>query len=117
MSGALDDLLSEAEDASVSNWVQDAVVVALWIPPILVLFGISIAILGVGVRTALHGSVPDLSGLGGAVDSQLVLLALGGAIGGLYWLLARATFGGETVDESVESAGEAADQVDDFTDD
>jgi ABC-type proline/glycine betaine transport system permease subunit len=117
MSSALDRLTSEADDASVSNWVQDFVVVALWIPPILILFGIAIAILGVGVRTALYGDLPDLSGVGTALDSQTALLALGAAILGLYWLLARTTFGGETVDQSVESGVEAADQIEDVRND
>lgn len=115
--GLLDDALDQADDANVSNWVQDIVVIALWIPPILVLFAIAISMLGIGVRTALYGDLPDFSGAGGVLDSELALLGLGGVIIGLYWLLARATFGGKTVDDAVDSGVEAADKIDDVRDD
>lgn len=92
--------------------VVNLVVFLLWLPPIMVLLGIGIAILGVGVNLAMSGQVPDLSAVAGAVDSELAVVAVVVAIGAIYWVLVNFTFGEDTVDATQDQIEQAADEVD-----
>lgn len=97
----------------VSPWVRDVVVVALWLPLIFVLLGIGIGILGIGVRTALHGDLPALGGFAGAVDPTLAVLGAAGAIGYVYLILANATLGTDNVEAAQDQAQEIEDDLTD----
>jgi hypothetical protein len=106
---------------TVSPRVRDAVVVLLWAPVVLILLGIGIggfvALVGVGYSLATSGRVPDLGGLAGAVDPTLVAVAILGAIGYLYLILANETFGTETVEAAQEQAEDIKGEVEDEGDD
>jgi len=113
----LEDLQQQAGDATVAPWVQNLVVILAWLPPLMILFGIGIAVLGLGFRTARYGQLPQLSGLGSALTSDLSLVAIAAAIVGFYWLLSHATFGGKTVEQATKNADTAGDVIDEHTDD
>jgi len=112
----LEDLQQQADNATVSGRVRNLVVLLAWLPPLMILFAIGVAALGLGYRTARYGELPDLSGVGAALTSDLSLLAIAAAVAGFYWLLSHATFGGDTVKQATETADQAADVLDEHTD-
>lgn len=96
--------------------VRTVVVAVSWaIPLVLLLFGAIAAGIYL-VRLALFAEVRAIDIALGAQTTLLVLLLIVGAIGGYYFLLSRWTFGGEFVDESVESGTDAAEQIADTAD-
>lgn len=99
------------DDDTVSPWVQDLVVIALWLPPIILLIGTSVAVAGLGVQLALAGEVPDLSWLTGVADPTVVALAGAGAVGYLYFVLLTQTFGADTVESATDQATDAIDDI------
>lgn len=107
-------------DSGVSQATRDRIIFALWLPLILVLngaalaaVGLGIGLLGLGVRMAIRGELPDpsafgdISGIGAIAEDRMFLLGIAVAILGLYWLLANATFGSGTVQDSIQTAEEA----------
>lgn len=96
----------------VNGRVRSVVVVALWLPVIILLFGVSVATTAFLVRYALFGALPDLSAVsGGAVDPSLVALSALAALAFLYLVLARVTFGGETVEAAQDQFEQVADEI------
>jgi hypothetical protein len=112
----IDQLTQKAHDSDVSVGVKNVVVLLLWVPPILILWGVGFALFGVGVRVALYGSLPNLAAIGMPVDPTLAGLAVVGGIGYLYLMLANETFGEETVEAATEQAQDIKDNVDESTD-
>lgn len=114
------DPLPDGDEFTVSRRVRSAVVVVLWLPVVIILLGSSVALAAFLVRYSLYGPMPDLSNaassFGGVVDPGLVALGVLAAVGFLYLVLARATFGGETVEAAQEQAEELADRAEDGTD-
>jgi len=105
-------LWDEARDMDVRGRVRSFVVVALWLPVIIILFGVSVATTAFLVRYALFGALPDLSAAaGGAVDPSLVALGGLGALAFLYLVLARVTFGGKQVEAAQDQFEQVADEV------
>lgn len=98
-------------DKPVSPWVRDLVVIALWLPVIILLVGTSIAVAGLGVQVARAGTIPDLSWLTTVADPTVVVMGVGGAVGYLYYVLLTQTFGAETVEEATEQATDAIDDI------
>lgn len=108
----LRDLLSREKDTSVYLGVKNALIVAFWMPVVMVLWAVGIAALGLSVRLAMYGDLPEL-GEASAIDPSLLVLGAVGALGYFYLLLANETFGSE----SVETAKEQADDFKDMSDD
>ena len=104
------------DNGTVSPTVRDAIVTALWLPLIIILWGLAIglatAVVGVGYALATSGTVPDLGWLAGAIDPTLVALAIAAGVGYLYLMLANETFGTATVEAAQDQAEDIADEVD-----
>jgi hypothetical protein len=90
--------------------VRNAIIVALWLPLVLVLNGAGVALLGLAWYVARTGDVSPLIRLFAGVD-RLAALAVGGFIAYLYLVLANATFGTEDVDAALDQAQEASEEV------
>lgn len=106
------------KNGQVSKRVRDGIVVALWIPVVLVVcslgLGFAIAVLGVALSVATAGTVPEMGWLTGVIDPSMVMLALGAAVWGLvrlYLMLANETFGTSTVEAAQEQADELQEDV------
>lgn len=111
--GLLDTLAEEHHESNVLVWVKNLIVILLWIPPLMLLWAVGIAALGVGYRLALHGDLPQVEGILQTLDSDIMLLAFAGAIGYLYLVLANVTFGERvmtTATEQAEGLQEASDE-------
>jgi hypothetical protein len=111
-----DSLREKAAQSQVSPRIKNAIVLLAWLPPLVVLWGVAIAIFGTGIRYARYGTLPDLSGVGSVLDSQLAVVGALGVILAFYWLLSVATFGGDTVETATETADSAAKTIDEHTD-
>jgi hypothetical protein len=102
---------------TVSPTVRDAVVIALWLPPIVILVSlataIGIATVGMAWTLATSGTIPDVGGIAGTVDPTLAVVAVGGAVGYLYLILANETFGTDTVEAAADQAEQATESIDD----
>ena len=108
--------LPGSSGGTVSQWVQDLVAVGLWLPLLGAIWGALFGLAILAVRFALS---VDPSEIGGAIGSPVapevgggfVLLAVFGVLGAIYYLNARVTFGGETVDDAQESGAELVEDV------
>jgi hypothetical protein len=101
--------MSTTDDSQVSRSVRDYVVALLWIPPILLLLGGSVAVAVALIRIALEGSLTTLSL---PVDPTLVVIGVASAIGILYLTVMRETFGGDTVEAAQQDFEDTTDQSD-----
>jgi len=95
--------------------VRDAIAALLWLPLLLILWAaalsLSIAAVGISWSLATSGTVPDLSGLSGAVDPTLIAGASLAGIAYVYLTLLTETFGEDTVDAATEQAQEIRGEV------
>jgi len=90
--------------------VKNLIIVLLWMPLLILLYAATVGLGFIIYRTGRYGTVPDITGLSEAVNGQLAVIAIVAAVAFLYWTLIRATFGGEFVDNSADSAGEVVDE-------
>lgn len=97
--------------------IRNVVVAAGWAVPVLLLLGGAVGGSIYLVRVALTAEVVAPTLTLGSQTSLLVVLGAVGAIGGFYWLLSRWTFGGQFVDDAVDSGTEAVEQATDTLDD
>jgi hypothetical protein len=96
--------------------VRNAVIVAIWATVIVPAVAITVALSAYAVRLGVHGdlTVPGVSL--GPQTQLLLVLALVGGYGFIVWMALRETFGGEDVDEGVDTAVETAETVQDNID-
>lgn len=107
-----DDILNNGEGSKVHPFVKNAVVVALWLPLVAVLWAIGIASVWLAYRIGRYGTLPETGSLAAALpDSQLGVLGLILAIGYLYLLISNVTFGSDAVESTTEQAQEIRDEV------
>jgi hypothetical protein len=104
--------MSFGEDVQVTRKTRQAIIVALWLPVVIVLFGASVAFAIGAYRVARYAPVPT-EGFGGAIDPSLAAVAVAGAVGFLYLALTRATLGGDVVDESLETIEQYREEYED----
>ena len=110
---------------TVSPTVRNSVIIGLWVPVLLIVvaLGVLFAAVGIGlavlvVRFALHTSLPSATAVVGAVPTTWLgaVVPVAGAVGyalfRLYLMAANATFGTETVEESLEQAEEVTENAD-----
>lgn len=97
--------------------VRNLVIVGIWLTVLVPALALVVAISTYAVRLGISGdlTVPAVE-LGPQTQLLIVMAAVGG-YGFVVWMALRETFGGEDVDEAVESAADAADEVKDQTDD
>lgn len=91
------------DDRTVHPHVRDAVVLALWIPPILILIAIGLAAVGLAWQIVQGRPVP-LGDVGDAVPPSLLVSGAVVAVGYLYLMVANETFGESTVEAATEQA-------------
>jgi len=104
--------MSFGEDVQLTRQTRQAIIVALWLPVVIVLFGASVAFAIGAYRVARYAPVPT-EGFGGAIDPSLAAVAVAGAVGFLYLALTRATLGGDVVDESLETIEKYREELED----
>ena len=92
------------------------VAVAFLVPPLLVLFAAGLGALAAGVAFVHAAATGQLAGsvsrLAAGIDPGLAVaavIALAGALGWWYLLMARTVFGQEAVEETTETAEELTD--------
>lgn len=112
-----DPLPDRGTDSQAHPAVKNLILLALAVPPLLVLWAVGVAAVGVGYRTARYGTLPDLSGLSTALSSDLVLLGVAAALVYIYLVWANAVFGTSTVEAAQEQAQEIKDTAEDETGD
>jgi len=95
---------------SVSPWVRDLVVLALWIPPILILVAVGIGAVGVAIQIAQGQSIP-LGSVTDALPPSMIATGAAVAVGYLYLILANETFGTETVEAAQDQAEDAQEDM------
>lgn len=98
-------------DGNMPERYQRLVIMLFWVPFIGIMYVVSAAAMVYLGRVALGQAemVPIEDYL--PVDASFVGLIVLGVFGGILWFISRYTFGGEHIDEAVESAAEAADTV------
>lgn len=109
--------LSRGTERDVHPWVTNAIVLALGVPPILVLWAIGVAAVGIGYRTARYGTLPDLSGALSFANSELAVLAVGAAVGYMYLVWFNTVFGTGNVDAAIDQAEDIKDTAENIDDD
>lgn len=110
---ALSDRLPDRRTESQAHpAVRNLILLLLAVPPLLVLWGIGIAAVGVGYRMARYGALPELTGLSSVLSSEVTLLAVAAAIGYIYLIWANAVFGTRMVDAAKDQAEDIKDEVD-----
>lgn len=92
------------EDSQAHPWVKNLIILLMAGPPIMLLWSVGVAAVGIAYRTARYGSLPDLSGVAGVLSSDIALLAVAGSIGYLYLIWANVVFGTSTVEAAKEQA-------------
>ena len=104
-------------DSDVHPLVRNAVIVVIWATVLIPALALVIAISAFAVRAGFTGDVavptPDI----GPQTQMLLVMAVLGGYGFVVWMALRETFGGEDVDEGVDSATEVADDIQDRRDD
>lgn len=83
--------------------VRNGIVIALWLPLVLVLLAIGIGAVGIAARLAASGDVP----VGEIPVGETELVAAGAALAWLYLTLLNATLGTETVEAAQGQLQEA----------
>ena len=91
--------------------LRNAVIAIVWLTVLVPALALVVALSWYAVRLGMYGdlTVPGVE-LGPQTQLLLVLAILGG-YGFVVWMAMRETFGGEDVDEGVETATEAADEA------
>jgi hypothetical protein len=107
--------MAVGDDFSVSQRVANIVAVVLWVPVLVVLLGgaaaLAITAVGAAYRYAWFGIAPPGASVSGAIDPTILAAAVLGGVGVLYLMLARATFGDEAVNETLETVEQYSDSV------
>lgn len=104
----LRELLRRDEETGLNLTVKTSLLIAFWIPVLMILWGIGIAV----IRGALTID-PVRIAAEFPVDSTTVLIAVALATGYLYLIVANETFGKESVETAQEQAQEIRDDADD----
>ena len=102
-------MFEDVEDVQVHPVVQNAVIVALWLPVIALLWAVGLGSLGIGYQIATGQATADVSLAAGILESDIVILAVGAALVILYIMVSKATFGGDTVTSAIETTQEVTD--------
>lgn len=96
-------------DEGVYIAVKNIVVVALWLPILIMMWGGAIGFGFIAYRFGRYGEIPDIAGALGGIDPLIAVGAVGGVLYILYNSLLQETFGSKTVDNAEESATEVLD--------
>jgi multisubunit Na+/H+ antiporter MnhF subunit len=101
------DALDRGEAVDVHPVVRNIIIVAVGVPPILVLWAVGIAAIGVAYRVVETGTLPDgVGALPAIAQSDIAALAVAGAVAYLYLIWANVVFGESAVESGIEQAGE-----------
>jgi hypothetical protein len=84
---------------------------------VVLLLGAAVSVAVFAVRTAFSADPLTVDVAVGPQISMLLILGAVGAVAGFYWLISRWTFGGEFVDDAVDSGTEAVEQAKEAVDD
>jgi hypothetical protein len=95
----------KGRDIQVHPYVQNAIILAIGAPPIMVLWSAGIGALGLAFNLATSGTVPNVAAPGLA-SSDTALLGVAAAVGYLYLIWANAVFGESTVEAGMDQADE-----------
>ena len=99
-----DSLPDRGTGSQAHPWVKNIIILLLAGPPLLLLWSVGVAAVGIGYRTARYGTLPDLSGVAGVLSSDLAILAVAAALGYLYLIWANVVFGTSTVEAAKDQA-------------
>lgn len=107
----IDRLFREDDDGTALEIVQNLVIIALWTPLIIVLWGAAIALAIFLYRSAIHGDTGDLAAAAEFLGSDVAMVALVVGLGWLYLMLTTATFGKNIVSDTTQEATEIREEL------
>jgi hypothetical protein len=105
-------MMEKGKGSKVHPAVKNAIVIALGIPPILILTSIGIFAVGTSYRMAVLGQQPAIPSLPPILSSDLAIAAIIGGVAYMYLIWANVVFGSYAVNTATEQAQDIKDQVD-----
>jgi len=109
--------IDTGESVEVHPAVRNAIIIAVGIPPLMVLWAVGIAALGTAYNYSTSGAVPSLGGVPPIVNSDVAWLAIAAAIGYLYLVWANVVFGTGAVESGIDQAEEIQKRAEEIQED
>ena len=111
------DITDTGKSVELHPTVKNAIIVAVGVPPLMVLWAAGIAALGMAVNYTMSGATPSLDSVPPILNSDVAWLAIAAAIGYLYLVWANVVFGNDAVESSIDQAEQIQQRVEEIQDD